>query len=90
MRVPQIEPITNMTRDHKAVLSKLKAGPVFLAQRSTPAAVLLSVGDYERIMARLEKLELLAEAERIARSIDSGETKTTSHAELMRLISEKE
>lgn len=89
MNVPQIEPITKLSRDHKAVLSRLKTGPVFLSQRSTPAAVLLSVNDYERIVTRLQKLELLAEAERVARSIDSGESKTTSHDELMRLMRAK-
>lgn len=55
--IPQIEPITSMTRDHKSVLSKLKAGPVFLAQRSSPAAVLLSVRDYERLMLAESELQ---------------------------------
>ncbi len=89
MNVPQIEPITTMTRDHKAVLDMLVNGPVFLAQRSRTAAVLLSVSDYENMVKRLQKLELLAEAERIARRIDSGEEKTTPHAELVRLLQTK-
>jgi hypothetical protein len=49
MQTPQIEPVTSMVKDHKAVLAMLKAGPIFLAQRSRPAAVLvLSSGEQGR------------------------------------------
>ncbi len=72
MNMPQIEPITRLSRDHRAVLNKLKAGPVFLAQRSTPAAVLLSVSDYENMIKRLQKLELMAEARRKADALDAN------------------
>jgi PHD/YefM family antitoxin component YafN of YafNO toxin-antitoxin module len=61
MGIPQIEPVTSLSRDYRAVFGKLEEGPVFLAQRSRPAAVLLSVGDYKEMLDRLEYLEDLAE-----------------------------
>ena len=61
MNMPQIEPVTTLSRDYKTIFDKLKDGPVFLAQRSRPAAVLLSVSDYEEMLKRLEYLEDLAE-----------------------------
>lgn len=54
MNTPQIEPVTTLARDHKSVFAKLGAGPVFLAQRSKSAAVLLSIGDYEKLVADAE------------------------------------
>lgn len=63
MVLPQIESVTTLARDFKAVLAKLPHGPVFIAQRSEPAAVVLSVGDYERLsnaeieLRRLQRLE---------------------------------
>jgi len=59
--MPQIEPVTNLSRDYREIFNKLADGPVFLAQRSRPAAVLLSVDDYKAMVARLEYLEDLAE-----------------------------
>ena len=90
MRIPQIEPITTMAKNHKAVLTMLANGPVILAQRSRPAAVLLSVNDYDKLIKRLEQFELLAEAKRVLADIDSGKTGTTSYDELKRLLSERQ
>lgn len=89
MSVPQIEPITTMAKNHKTVLNMLANGPVILAQRSRPAAVLLSVSDYDKLIKRLEQFELLAEARRVLADIDSGKAGTTSYDELKRLLSER-
>lgn len=86
MNTPQIEPITTMTKNHKSVLKKLDNGPVFLARRSRPAAVLLSVREYERMVNRLQKLELLAEAKRVSARIAAGREETISHDALKRHI----
>ncbi len=61
MSMPQIEPVTSLSKDYKVVFGKLVDGPVFLAQRSRPAAVLLSVDEYKALLERLEYLEDLAE-----------------------------
>jgi PHD/YefM family antitoxin component YafN of YafNO toxin-antitoxin module len=39
----------------------LENGPVYLAQRSRPAAVLLSTEQWDRIAARLEDLETMVD-----------------------------
>ncbi len=61
MKIPQIEPVTSMQRDHKGLLEKLTNGPVFLTLYSKPTAVLLSASDYEKLLERLEYLEDLAD-----------------------------
>ncbi|MDQ3250143.1 MAG: type II toxin-antitoxin system Phd/YefM family antitoxin [Chloroflexota bacterium] len=54
MLVSQFTPVTHLIRDHLSVLGKLINGPVVLAQRSKPTAVLLSVNDYEKLVADSE------------------------------------
>ena len=50
LKTPQIEAVTNFLKDHKAVLKKLQTGPIFLAQRSKPTAVLVSVAEWDHIV----------------------------------------
>jgi len=85
MKSPQIEPVTSFIKDHKAILGKLDQGPVFLAQRSKPAAVLVSVEAWDRIARRMRELELLVEAKRSK----ERNAPTISHDELKRLMLEK-
>lgn len=76
-KVQQFEPITHMQTKPGEVLAKLNAGPVILAQRSKPAAVLVSVEQWNRLIERLEDQEDI---------IDALETKleiTTGKAEMM-------
>lgn len=65
-QVQQIEPITQMQKQPNAVLAKLVAGPVVLAQRSRPAAVLVSVEQWDQLAEELNRLRLLAESRHIA------------------------
>ena len=55
--MPQIEPISRMARDHKALLGLIEDNPVFLTQRSKPVAVMVSPRDWQRFVARMEELE---------------------------------
>ena len=55
--MPQLVPISELRYHHKAVFDKLKAGVVLLAQRSQPAAVLVSVEEWNRRAQRLQELE---------------------------------
>lgn len=89
MNMPQIEAVTGLSRDYRTIFAKLAKGPVFLAQRSRPTAVLLSVADYEKLLDRLSRLELLAEAHRISAEMDSAPAKVTSHEELRRQLAAK-
>jgi PHD/YefM family antitoxin component YafN of YafNO toxin-antitoxin module len=89
MRIPQIEPVTTLSKDYKTVFSKLDRGPVILAMRSRPAAVLLSVNEYETMMTRLEQLELLLVARRNLARAAANPSTVISHDELKRLLLEK-
>ena len=63
MAISQITPVTQLIRDHLSVLSKLGNGPVVLASRSKPAAILLSVHDYQSLEedAKRWRRQLLAD-----------------------------
>jgi PHD/YefM family antitoxin component YafN of YafNO toxin-antitoxin module len=70
LKTPQIEPVTNFLKDHKAVLEKLRMGPIFLAQRSKPAAVLVAVDEWDHIVEELEHYRLMALADQRAHELD--------------------
>jgi prevent-host-death family protein len=92
MITPQIVPISDLRIRHTEVLAMLEQGPVFLAQRSKAAAVLVSVGEWNVIagqLKRLQQLELLAEAKRNKAGVEQGEATTISHDELKQLVLEK-
>lgn len=55
-QIVQIVPITEMRLHHSEVLSMLAAGPVVLAQRSKPTAVLVSIEEWNAIAAQLAQL----------------------------------
>ena len=57
--VPQIEPVSSMSRDHKGIIAKLGKGPVILAQRSKPTAVLVSIEEWNRIALQMREYERL-------------------------------
>jgi PHD/YefM family antitoxin component YafN of YafNO toxin-antitoxin module len=90
MKTPQIEPVTSMVKDHKAVLAKLKSGPVFLAQRSRPAAVLVSVEQWDDLMQELELLWAEREAAISKWKLASGQSKRIrmSHEEVEQWLAE--
>ena len=55
--LPQMEVISNLKNRPTQVLAKIRRGPVVLMQRSKPAAVLVSVVEWERTSQRLAELE---------------------------------
>ena len=55
--VPQIESVTNLQRNYKALFGMLDKGPVVLSQASRAAAVLVSVTEWDRRAKRLAYLE---------------------------------
>lgn len=77
-QVQQIEPITQMQKQPSTVLAKLAAGPVILAQRSRPAAVLVSVEQWDQIAEELTTLRLLAESRRVAARNDANQSWVSS------------
>jgi prevent-host-death family protein len=69
---PQIVPISDFRIRQAEVLTKLNKGPVFLAQRSKPAAVLVSVEEWDQITAELKRLRRHAEADRRLTEMKAG------------------
>lgn len=59
----EFTPISAMQRDYRGTLAKMAKGPVILALRGKPEAVLMSASDYE------ELVKAKAEAERLQRII---------------------
>ena len=60
-QTPQIVPITELRRSPPDVLDLLANGPVFLAQRSRAAAVLLSTTQWDSLNAQLEDLTAMVD-----------------------------
>ena len=58
----QIVPISDFHIHQSDVLDKLPNGPVYLTQRSKPAAVLLSTNLWDQLLDRLENHDDLIDA----------------------------
>ena len=65
-RMPHIVPISDLRQGAAALLKKVRESrdPVVVTQRGRPAAVLLSVEEFERREQDLEILRLLAQGEK--------------------------
>jgi prevent-host-death family protein len=65
-RIPQIVPISDLRQGAAALLKKVRESrdPIVVTQRGRPAAVLLSVEEFERRERDLEILRLLAQGEK--------------------------
>lgn len=73
MKVQQFEPITTIQKAPTEVLAMLANGPVILAQRSRPAAVLVSVKQWDNLSELLEDLTDTVDALRMELAIAKGE-----------------
>ena len=71
---PQIVPITDLRKAHLDVLARLADGPVYLVQRSRPAAVLLSTDQWDQLNERLADLEALVQYLEVKLKLATGET----------------
>lgn len=71
---PQIVPITEMRKAHPDVLDLLPNGPVYLAQRSRPAAVLLSTKQWDLLNEQIEDMAALIEYLEVKLALSEGET----------------
>jgi PHD/YefM family antitoxin component YafN of YafNO toxin-antitoxin module len=71
--VPQIVPVTDLRLKHVQVFGMLHNGPVVLAQRSRPAAVLVSVEAWDKLAAELKRLRRIIEADRHFAQASAGD-----------------
>ena len=65
--VPQMAPVSDLKRRHLELFKRLKTGPVILANRSQPTAVLVSPERWNAIVEYIDDLEDLYLAESRAR-----------------------
>lgn len=86
-QTPQIVPITDLRKSSPDVLDLLANGPVFLAQRSRPAAVLLSTQQWDRLNTKLEEMTALADYLEVKLKLALGET-TSDEVDLAELKAE--
>lgn len=84
MKTPQIVPVSDLRMKHIQVFEMMNKGPVFLAQRSKPAGVLVSIAQWDRLMELLEDQSDLIDALKMELAIARGEEKveTLSKAEI--------
>lgn len=61
MNIVQTESVSGFRSNYDAALKNLVKGPVFLLQRSSLAAILVSPQEWNALIERLEYLEDLAE-----------------------------
>jgi prevent-host-death family protein len=80
--MPQLVPVSELRYNHREVFRKLQSGVILLAQRSKPAAVLVSVEEWDRRARRLIELEGLLEAKQALERVDAGLASTTTLDEL--------
>jgi prevent-host-death family protein len=80
---PQIVPISDFRLHQADVLAKLGNGPVFLAQRSKAAAVLVSVEKWDETVKRLQELEWREEIRQAAKAARTSNEPDISHEDFM-------
>ena len=72
-RVQQIVPISEMAIHQHEVMRLLTKGPVVLASRSRPAAVLVSVQDWDSLITELEELRDIVDLQAADLALDNDE-----------------
>lgn len=55
--IPDVVPVSHLRAHHKEIFDQIEKGPVILAQRSKPAAILVSVENWNEREKYLEMLE---------------------------------
>lgn len=71
-QAPQVKPISKLRTDHTAVMRLLKNGPVFLAQRGTLSAAMVSIDEWNRIASELARLQRIVEFDRQLADVRAG------------------
>jgi prevent-host-death family protein len=73
-RIPQMVSVSDLKNRHLEVLAKVARGPVLLATRNRPTAVLLSPEMWEGLMDRIEDLEDLITALQVELDLSRGDS----------------
>jgi prevent-host-death family protein len=81
-KTQQFEPITTIQRHPNKVLAMLEHGPVVLASRSKPAAILVRVELWDRLIEQLEDQEDIIAALEAKLEIANGKAEMMTQAEI--------
>jgi prevent-host-death family protein len=80
--MPDVVPVSQLRGNHREIFNQLEKGPVILAQRSRPAAVLVSVADWNAREKRLEILEARLKYLEMRRQFEENPSKMVSFDEI--------
>ena len=72
--IPELMPISELRLRQSEVLARLPAGPVLLTQHGQSAAVLVSVGQWNKIAGDLDDLEDAVTALKTQLALAQGDT----------------
>lgn len=89
-KTQQFEPITTMQRHPQQVLALLDNGPVVLANRSKPAAILVSVAQWDRLIERLDDQEDIIDALEAKLAIATGQAEMMTQTEIQEWLAADE
>lgn len=91
-RVQQMASVTDLQKETAKVFTMLPNGPVILAQRSRPAAVLVSIEEWDQLADELAQRRFTqreVEAIVAAKLAELRNEPTISHEELVKMIMER-
>ena len=89
-KTQQFEPVTTMQRSPHKVFAMLSNGPVVLANRSKPAAILVSVELWDRLIEQLEDHEDIIDALEAKLAIKTGQAEMMTQAEIHEWLTKDE
>lgn len=87
-QIPQMASVTQIQKQPAEVFAMLDKGPVVLASYSKPAAVLVSVTEWQRVADELQRYREIAAAKRIAERTDAAGAWTPGE-EMRRIMAER-
>ena len=89
-KTQQFEPITTIQRNPHKVLAMLDNGPIVLANRSKPAAILVSVDLWDRLIERLDDQDDIIDALEAKLAIATGKEDMMTQTEIQVWLTEDE
>ncbi|MFN8489489.1 MAG: type II toxin-antitoxin system prevent-host-death family antitoxin [Caldilineaceae bacterium] len=80
-KIPQIASISDLRNKHLEILARLVQGPVILANRNEPVAVLISPAEWDAIVEELDDYWCALEAAKAELAIARGESQVVQMTE---------
>ena len=84
--IPEVVPVSWLRNKHKDIFKQVEEGPILLAQHSKPAAVLVSVADWNAREKQLEILEARLKYLEIKRQFEENPPRLVSFDEIEEIV----